>query len=111
MGRTPSQFERGDPPDQWGSLKATLIILPEVPARLNDEDIEALSAEFGARVTLRMGAIQDDMVYCEKMPHVQDIRQWLSSAFHGVWSEWCDWLESQHRNPQEWLPIPLHLAS
>lgn len=26
----------------------------------------------------------------------------------GVWSEWCDWLESQHRNPQEWLPIPLH---
>ena len=48
------------------------------------------------------------MVYCEKMPHVQDIRQWLSSAFPGVWSEWCDWLESQHRNPQEWLPIPLH---
>ncbi|HIE4797487.1 TPA: IucA/IucC family protein [Serratia marcescens] len=95
--------------DQWGSLEGHPYY-PTWKSRpgLNDEDIEALSAEFGARVTLRMGAIQADMVYCEKMPHVQDTHQWLSSAFPGVWSEWCAWLESQHHNPQEWLPIPLH---
>ncbi|APS33400.1 Aerobactin synthase IucC [Serratia marcescens] len=95
--------------DQWGSLEGHPYY-PTWKSRpgLNDEDIEALSAEFGARVILRMGAIQADMVYCEKMPHVQDTHQWLSSAFPGVWSEWCAWLESQHHNPQEWLPIPLH---
>ncbi|MDP8763037.1 IucA/IucC family protein [Serratia marcescens] len=109
VGRHHSLREGATLLDQWGSLEGHPYY-PTWKSRpgLNDEDIEALSAEFGARVTLRMGAIQDDMVYCEKMPHVQDIRQWLSSAFPGVWSEWCDWLESQHRNPQEWLPIPLH---
>ncbi|PYA77761.1 IucA/IucC family siderophore biosynthesis protein [Serratia marcescens] len=109
VGRHHSLREGATLLDQWGALEGHPYY-PTWKSRpgLNDEDIEALSAEFGARVTLRMGAIQDDMVYCEKMPHVQDIRQWLSSAFPGVWSEWCDWLESQHRNPQEWLPIPLH---
>ena len=109
VGRHHSLREGATLLDQWGSLEGHPYY-PTWKSRpgLNDEDIEALSAEFGARVTLRMGAIQDDMVYCEKMPHVQDIRQWLSSAFPDVWSEWCDWLESQHRNPQEWLPIPLH---
>ncbi|MEX7639597.1 IucA/IucC family protein [Serratia marcescens] len=109
VGRHHSLREGATLLDQWGSLEGHPYY-PTWKSRpgLNDEDIEALSAEFGARGTLSMGAIQDDMVYCEKMPHVQDIRQWLSSAFPGVWSEWCDWLESQHRNPQEWLPIPLH---
>ncbi len=109
VGRHHSLREGATLLDQWGSLEGHPYY-PTWKSRpgLNDEDIEALSAEFGARVILRMGAIQADMVYCEKMPHVQDIRQWLSSAFPDVWSEWCDWLESQHRNPQEWLPIPLH---
>ncbi|MGE9716015.1 IucA/IucC family protein, partial [Escherichia coli] len=25
-----------------------------------------------------------------------------------VWNKWCEWLTSQHQNPQKWLPIPLH---
>ncbi|HEJ9555596.1 TPA: IucA/IucC family siderophore biosynthesis protein [Proteus mirabilis] len=95
--------------DQWGALEGHSYY-PTWKSRpgLSDDDIVALSAEFGARVNLRIAAIQTDMVYCEKMPHIQDIHQWFSSAFPTVWNKWCEWLTSQHQNPQKWLPIPLH---
>lgn len=95
--------------DQWGSLEGHPWY-PTWKSRpgLSDQDIEQLSAEFGARVTLRMGALRADMAYCETMPHVKDIHQWLAGVFPGLWSVWCEWLRNAGHFPGEWLPLPLH---
>ncbi|WP_425393771.1 IucA/IucC family protein [Candidatus Arsenophonus triatominarum] len=95
--------------DQWGALEGHPYY-PTWKSRpgLNEQDIEDLSAEFGARVTLRIGALRADMTYCEKMPHVKDIHQWLSEVFPDTWPIWCEWLKNEGLEPDMWLPLPLH---
>lgn len=95
--------------DQWGSLEGHPYY-PTWKSRpgLSDGDIEHLSAEFGARVTLHLGALRADMAYCEKMPHIKDTHQWFADAFPDIWSVWCEWLRNQGHSPEEWLPLPLH---
>lgn len=95
--------------DQWGALEGHPYY-PTWKSRpgLNEQDIEDLSAEFGARVTLRIGALRADMTYCEKMPHVKDIHQWLSEVFPDTWPIWCEWLKNEGLEPGMWLPLPLH---
>ncbi|WP_425359734.1 IucA/IucC family protein [Escherichia coli] len=95
--------------DQWGSLEGHPYY-PTWKSRpgLSDQDIEKFSAEFGARVTLSVGALRADMAFCETMPHATDVQQWFKSAFPELSAEWYDWLKKQSYSPHEWLPLPLH---
>ncbi|WP_159567267.1 IucA/IucC family protein [Budvicia diplopodorum] len=95
--------------DQWGALEGHPYY-PTWKSRpgLSDGDVTALSAEFSARVTLRVGALRADMAYCETMPHVTNIHRWFENAFPHLWPTWCEWLVNQGQRPDAWLPLPLH---
>lgn len=95
--------------DQWGSLEGhpyypTWKSRPNMKAK----DVMAYSPEFNATVNLTVAALRRDMAYIEALPHVANIHLWFLQQFPLTGQQWCDWLGQQGRDPQQWLPLPIH---
>lgn len=99
--------------DQWGSLEGH----PYYPTwkskpGLDDDQVERLSPEFGARVPVRIAALRAEHAYLEHMPHVGDgaagYQQWFAQNFPALWQDWCQRLAARGLHPKAWLPLPVH---
>jgi len=95
--------------DQWGALEGHPFY-PTWKAKpgLAQEDVIALSPEFGARVRLHIAALRRDWAYIEKMPHVSGYSEWFSQNFPDLWQSWADDLTMRGKSPDDWLPLPVH---
>lgn len=95
--------------DQWGSLEGhpfypTWKSKPD----LSPSQVVELSPEFNARVRVRVAALRSDMAYVERMPHVQDYRQWFAHEYLQVWKDWESALRASKLDPAQFLPLPIH---
>lgn len=95
--------------DQWGSLEGH----PYYPTwksrpNMSFQDVAAYSPEFNATVNLTIMALRRDMAYVESLPHVSNIHEWFLQQFPIVAQQWVKWLSQQGKDPQQWLPLPVH---
>lgn len=96
--------------EQWGSVGHPWHPMSKTKLGLTPEEVEALSPEFGATLTLPLAALRRDCARVEALPGCGDYAAWFARHFPAAWRGWREALEAMGEGTRldDWLPLPMH---
>lgn len=75
---------------------------------LNPQEVMAYSPEFRPQVLLTIAAIHKTRLHIEASQQDGDYTQWFAEQFPNLWEQWLSDLTSNHINPEQYYPLPIH---
>ncbi len=94
--------------EQWGTLGHPWHPTYKTKLGLSEHEVIALSPEFQPVLQVPLAAIKSAKAHVAFSEDGVDYRHWFAKTFPQQWSKWEESLNRLGKNPDAWLPLPLH---
>lgn len=94
--------------EQWGTLGHPWHPTYKTKLGLSVQEVIASSPEFQAVLAVPLAAIKSARAHVAFAEEGGNYRDWFAATFPQPWSDWQAALKQLGKNPEAWLPLPLH---
>jgi siderophore synthetase component len=94
--------------EQWSAVGHPIHVAPKAREGLRPGDVLSSFPEFAPTVPVILGAIAKSVATWECHPSVPSLVPWLAAELPDVTAAWSDRLLALGRDPDAYLPLPLH---
>lgn len=94
--------------EQWGTLGHPWHPTFKTKLGLSAQEVVAFSPEFQPVLQVPLAAIKSAKAHVSFSEEGGDYRDWFAKTFPLQWAKWEESLKLLGKNPDAWLPLPLH---